>query len=253
MNKELIPTLVLIFALFGGAYYYSETILSPFVSVLNTFKTAYHDSVEGIADAIDEHFGQQETIIEQRARIEELEREHLLLTQLRSEAEEFFKLQRSPLETAPRVELVRTLSYAKFGDTRKVWLEMEDFNSSKVYGLLYNDYAAGIVVGSHHRPMALLNGDPKSSYAVFVGEHRAPGIVHGNNSDTLIIKFIPTWIPVSKGDEVVTSGLDNLFFRGLKVGKVLSVSLSEGYQSAVIEPYFRADNPSYFHVITQLH
>ena len=253
MNKELIPTLVLIFALFGGAYYYSETVQAPFVSILNTFKTAYHDSVEGLGNLIDEHFSQQETIVAQRERIAALEKEHLVLQQLRSEAKEFFKLQNSSLEPGPRVTLVRTLSYAKFGDTRKVWLEMEDFNSSRVYGLVCNDIAAGIVVASRHQPLALLNGDPKSSYAVFVGEHHAPGIVHGNNSDTLVVKFIPTWIPVTQGDEVVTSGLDNLFFRGLKVGKVLSVTLSEGYQSAVIEPYCRADNPGYFHVITQLH
>ncbi|MDX1295673.1 MAG: rod shape-determining protein MreC [Sulfurimonadaceae bacterium] len=251
-NKELVPTLVLIFALFGGAYYYSESIQAPFVSVLNTAKTTYHDSVEAVQNAIEEHFSQQETIIAQRDEITALKNRLLEQQQLKEENAELLIAQQSGLKVDPRVELVRTLSYAKFGDTRKVWLEMQDFNTTKVYGLVREGAAAGIVVESRNQPLALLNGDPKSSYAVFVGKQRAPGIVHGNNSDTLLVKFIPTWIPIYAGDEVSTSGLDNLFFRGLKVGKVLSVTLSEGYQSAVIEPYYRADDPGYFHVIKSL-
>ena len=152
-----------------------------------------------------------------------------------------------------KVTLARTLSYAKFGDMRKVWLEMPDYNASRVYGLVYDDMAAGIVVASRDQPLALLNGDPKSTYAVFVGTTMAPGIVHGRNSDTLVVKYIPTWIRVAEGDEVVTSGMDNLFFRGLRVGTVLSVTLAQGYQSAVIKPYYNAEDPTYFHVITKVH
>ena len=47
MNKELVPTLVLISALFGGALYFSETIRSPFVSLFNSTKSTYHAAVEG--------------------------------------------------------------------------------------------------------------------------------------------------------------------------------------------------------------
>ncbi|MEO1938539.1 MAG: rod shape-determining protein MreC, partial [Sulfurimonas sp.] len=51
------------------------------------------------------------------------------------------------------------------------------------------------------------------------------------------------------GDEVTTSGLDNIFFPGLKVGKVISLSKSQGYQRAVVEQYYKANRPSYFHII----
>jgi rod shape-determining protein MreC len=253
MHKELIPTLVLIFALFGGAYYFSETVQAPFVSFLNTAKTAYHDTMEYADELIDEHFLQQKTIEEQRAQLKAFEADQLLLTQYKSELNACKPLMDDNLTFNPRVTLARTLSYAKFGDMRKVWLEMADFNQSRVYGLVYNRTTAGIVVASRDQPLALLNGDPKSSYAVFVGENRAPGIVHGRNSDTLVVKYIPTWIRIAEGDEVVTSGMDNLFFRGLKVGKVLSVSLAQGYQSAVIQPYYNAEDPAYFHVITKVH
>jgi rod shape-determining protein MreC len=68
----------------------------------------------------------------------------------------------------------------------------------------------------------------------------------------LVIEFIPTWVPIFVGDEVVTSGLDKIFMSNLKVGKVVSISRSSGYQSAVVEPYFYAKNPAYFHVITKV-
>jgi rod shape-determining protein MreC len=129
---------------------------------------------------------------------------------------------------------------------------MNDFNSSKIYGLVYKDSVAGIVISKDSKPIALLNGDIKSSYAVFVGEDDAPGIAHGNNDNTIIVNFIPSWINIKVGDEVISSGLDNLFFRGLKVGKVLSIKKSQGYQSVVVDPYFKSKEPRYFYVITEV-
>ena len=252
MNKELIPTLVLISALFGGALYFSDTIRSPFVSLLNNTKSAYHAAVEGFDALLYEHFFQQERIVELQEKLKRYENDHLLMQQFKAQSSDLFAANNSALVVNPNVELVRALSYAKFGDIRKVWLEMEDFNRSRIYGLVYNETAAGIVVEELGKPLALLNGDAKSSYAVFVGENNAPGIIHGNNSDTLTVRFIPTWIDVKAGDEVVTSGLDNLFFKGLKVGKVLSVDRSQGYQNAVITPYYNAENVGYFHIIKRV-
>jgi rod shape-determining protein MreC len=249
-NKELIPTLVLIFALFGGAYYYSDAVQSPISSLLNRTKTAYHDTLEGIHNFVEEHFSQQATIAAQRELIENYRKAQAASTLRAAELRRELAACGSEYAVNPKTERVRALSYAKFGDMRKVWLEMEDFNTSRVYGLIYNDLAAGIVVASRNQPMALLNGDPKSSYAVYVGPNRAPGIVHGSNADTLTVKYIPTWIKISVGDEVFTSGMDNLFFRGLRVGKIHAISLSQGYQNAVVTPYYNADDPGYFHVIT---
>ena len=102
------------------------------------------------------------------------------------------------------------------------------------------------------KPLALLNRDIKSAYSVYIGKNHAPGIAHGNNDQHLIVDFIPTWYDIKKGDEVITSGLDNIFFKGLKVGRVLSVTSSQGYQNAVIEQYYKDNEPSYFHMIRKL-
>jgi rod shape-determining protein MreC len=111
---------------------------------------------------------------------------------------------------------------------------------------------AGIVIQHKGKPLALLNRDIKSSYAVQIGKNLAPGIVHGNNGKNLVVKFIPAWFEVSQGDEVVTSGLDNIFFKGLKVGRVISITSSQGYQNAVVEPYYDSNNPNYFHMIKEV-
>jgi rod shape-determining protein MreC len=252
MNKERLAILLIFLALFGGALYNTTALQGPVLSLLNSIKSGYNDLVTSVEDTIDEHFSQQKTIKGLRRELAKYEESHLILHQVATELNQLFAENNSSFKVLPDVSLVRTVSYAKFGDTNKVWLDMEDFNASKVYGLIHKELVAGIVVARHEKPLALLNGDPKSSYAVYVGRNRAPGIVHGKNSKELIVEFIPTWIEIKPGDEVVTSGLDRLFFAGLKVGRVLSVNQSEGYQNAVVEPYFDASNPGYFHVITRI-
>jgi rod shape-determining protein MreC len=156
------------------------------------------------------------------------------------------------LSINPKVQLVRSLSYQKFGDLNRVWLDIDDYNASKIYGLTYNELVAGIVVSQNKKPLGLLNRDIQSSYSVYVGKAHAPGIAHGNNAKNLVVKFIPAWFKVEIGDEVITSGLDEIFFKGLKVGRVVSISKSQGYQNALIEPYYESNDPNYFYMIKEL-
>jgi rod shape-determining protein MreC len=252
MNKKNLTIFALITLLVGGALYFSNLLQHPILQITHGIKSYYHDAIETLQCSIDEHFKQQETIQDLRKKNRYYEQELLNLHQIADEYQKLLLEHNSTFVTTPDTALVRTLSYVRFGDPHRVWIEMEKFDPKKVYGLLYRGYAAGIVVGQNGRAVALLNGDTKSSYAVNIGTTLAPGIVRGNNSRQLIVEFIPTWIPISVGDEVLTSGLDRIFMSGLKVGKVISISKASGYQSAVIEPYFYGKNPAYFHVITQV-
>ncbi|MDD2829940.1 MAG: rod shape-determining protein MreC [Sulfuricurvum sp.] len=252
MNKQRL-NLTFFFALtIGGALYFSPLLQSPFIHLSQTIKLAYIHQVESIKTAISKHISQADTIAELQNQNRYYEREVLKLHQISDEYQNLMKEENSALQTLPDVALVRTISYVRMGDPHKLWIEMDNFKPDGVYGLLYRGYVAGIVVANHARPMALLNGDVKSSYAVSVGNSQAPGVVRGNNSRQLIVEFIPTWIPIAVGDEVTTSGLDHIFLSGLKVGKVRSISRASGYQNAIIEPYFYATNPTYFHVITRV-
>ncbi len=249
MTKGLFGFFSLFIALIMGALYYTNIIQSPFISTLNTLQSNYHSSVEFVQKQIVRHFYQASRIAELEEKLQNYEKNHLMMQQVAAELQDLFAQNSSNFSVSPEVELVRTLSYQNFGDQNRVWLEIEDYNSSRVYGLTYKELVAGIVVSENGRALGLLNRDIKSSYAVYVGDEKAPGIAHGNSAENLIINFIPAWFLIKEGDEVITSGLDEIFFSGLKVGKVLSVTKSQGYQSAVVEPYYKANNPNYFYMI----
>ncbi len=252
MNKELFSFFLIFIALFLGALYYTNTIQGPFISALNYVKSSYHNSVEFVENTIDEHLLQAQNIQELKDELQQYENNHLVMQQLASEVTDLFRQNHSKLKTDPRVELVRTISYAKFGDFNRVWLEVDELNNSKIYGLVYKELVAGIVISQNNKPLGLLNKDIQSSYAVYVGKDSAPGIAHGNNSENLLVKFIPSWFDIKVGDEVITSGLDKIFFKGLKVGRVISVTKSQGYQNAVVEAYYKANDPNYFHMIKKV-
>jgi len=252
MNKELLGFFAFFLALFMGALYFTNIIQSPFISALNSIKSSYHDSIASVDAAIDRHFFQASEIERLKEKLLIYEKGHILMVQLSKEANDLFVENNSSLKIHPHVELTRVISYEKFGDFNRLWLDVKDFNTSAIYGLTHQDTVAGIAVEHKGKALALLNKDPKSSYAVYVGGAFAPGVAHGNNSQNLIVKFIPTWIKIHVGEEVITSGLDGIFFKGLKVGRVLSVSSMGGFQSAIVEPYYKENDPNYFHMIRSI-
>jgi rod shape-determining protein MreC len=233
-----------------SALYLNNTLQSPLIAFLNSVKLKYHSSVTFINAAIDEHFNQADEIKTLHKTLKEYNKQKLQLLALQQAIKKITKENNATLlHLDPKVSLVRAISYQKFGDFNRIWLDIPEYNSSKIYGLVYQDSVAGIVIEKQSKPLALLNGDIKSTYAVSIGTQNAPGIAHGNNDDKVIVSFIPTWYSVKKGDEVITSGLDNIFFPALKVGRVLSVTKSQGYQRAVVEPYYKANQTTYFHII----
>lgn len=249
MNKERLLYAALLIALLVGAFYYSNLIQSRIISSLNSIKLTYHSSIEFVQGTFEKHLFQTSTIEKLNLQLKKYEKDHLVMQQLASEINDLYIENNSSLKLHPDVSLVRTISYEKFGDFNKLWLEVPDYNSSKIYGLTYKELVAGIVVPKNGKPLALLNKNINSAYSVYIGENEAPGIAHGNNEELIVINFIPAWFEIKKGDEVVSSGLDNIFFKGLKVGKVISTSRSQGYQNAVVQQYYKANETNYFHII----
>ena len=249
MNKEFFSSFFVIVVLLVSALYYNNAIQSPIISTLNSLKTNYHNTLQYIDDTIDMHFFQAAQIKSLKEQLQQYEKNHLVMRELANEIHDIYRAKDSNLSTNPKVELVRTISYEKFGNFNRLWMDIPDYNSSKIYGLTYKEYVAGIVIEKESKPLALLNKDLKSAYAVTVGSQNAPGITHGNSEDKLVVNFIPTWYTIEVGDEVITSGLDNIFIKGLKVGKVLSVSSAQGYQTAIVDPYYDTVEPSFFYMI----
>jgi len=252
MNKELFSYFLVIIALLVGAFYYSTPVQSPIISSLNSIKISYHNMTQVIEDSIDKYFFQAKEIEELKEKLQKYENNHLVMQELATEIHDLYQIENSPFKADPKVKLVRAISYEKFGNFNRIWMDIPDYNGSKIYGLTYNELVAGIVINKNNKALALINKDIKSTYSVYVGGDDAPGIANGNNDEHLIVNFIPAWYKIKVGDEVITSGLDNIFIKGLKVGRVISVNSSQGYQHAVIDPYYKVNNLNYFHMIKRL-
>lgn len=252
MNKEFLTLSVIAATLFVAAVSYTNPLHGYFLNSLNGVKSSYFDTIESIENGIDKHFSQAQTIKYLKEKNKQYEKDHLLLESIASEYNALMRANKATIREHTKVHLARAISYAKFGDRNKMWLEIDDYNASSMYGLVINNKSAGIVIEHLGKPLALLNPDLKNSYAVYVGKNKAPGIVRGKNSNEMVVEFIPTWMKISIGDEVKTSGLDKLFFEGIPTGKVIKVSQEQGYQIATIVPYANTDSLGYFHVIEQL-
>ena len=215
---------------------------------LNTkILAAYVDMKMDLQNRIDEHLSQQEEIKRLRAENQMLQKSAVLSIAFASKLNDLLK-EHNSTSYHPSVTLVESIGYTNLNDYGKVWLKFDEFNQSKIYGLLQQGYAAGIVVENDGHPQGLLLSDPKALFAVYIGNQKMQGVAQGNRKEVLV-KYISQWLQPQIGDEVVTSGLDGIFFEGVKVGTVTAVIDEESSKTVVVKPYATTHVPSYMHVI----
>lgn len=88
----------------------------------------------------------------------------------------------------------------------------------------------------------LLLTDPNSGIDVLIQRTRSRGIVSGSLESGTVLKYMKRSEDVQEGDRLVTSGLDNVFPKGLLVGTVIKVrKQSRGlFQSVEVWPAVQA-------------
>lgn len=241
---------VFLFIIAGLSYLFKidELLVNKF-AFFNDIKISYINKVINISTTIEKHFDQANTIEKLKAENSELKEYKILYATAQSQLntlKEFLANVDIP-ENKAKIELVRVLSYINYNDFTKVWLDKK-IDDESIFGLIADNYSAGIVVNKNGRAVGLLNGNKDCSYAVFIGEGKAPGIITASdNQDELQIKFIPIWANISKGDEVITSGMDNIFFEGLKVGRVTEVTNLADMKIATVKSYVNVLKKKYFY------
>jgi rod shape-determining protein MreC len=84
----------------------------------------------------------------------------------------------------------------------------------------------------------LLANDPNSAIDVLVQKNRVQGILKGNGSTGFNLLYVLKNADVEKGDAIVTSGLGDIFPKGLPVGKVSEATKSKRgmFQQIDVEP-----------------
>lgn len=85
---------------------------------------------------------------------------------------------------------------------------------------------------------ALLITDPNIAVDCRIARTRDRGVLSGQLGGACVLRYISLDSTVRQGDEVVTSGMDGIFPRGLRVGTVKSVRLSSQglFKEATVVP-----------------
>jgi len=239
-----------LFIIAGLSYLFKidELLIKKF-DFFNDFKVSYIDKAINFSTTIEKHFDQANTIEKLKIENNELKEYKILHETAQSQLntlKEFLANVDIP-ENKAKIELVKVLSYINYNDFTKVWLDKKVEDDS-IFGLIADNYSAGIAINKNGRAVGLLNGNKDCSYAVFIGEGKAPGIITASDTqDELQIKFIPIWADIKKGDEVITSGMDNIFFEGLKVGRVVEVTNLADMKIATVKSYVNVLKKKYFY------
>jgi len=249
MKNKILYVLIFAFLVFVSFYY--GGLIKKNILLANDFViTKLYDFKDFLSEKISKHFNQAEQISLLKEKNKELERSSILLGTFANELNRLLEDQNSS-RYFPDVSLARVISYVQVNDYNKVWLDESKSKNTKNRGLIYQGYTAGIAINKEGRTMALLQGDDKCIFSVSIGKEQIPGLIQGYNGK-LFVKFIPKWARLKEGDEILTSGLDEIFFAGVPVGIVSKIIDEEMYQSVEVKPYAKLNIPAYLYVVERL-
>jgi rod shape-determining protein MreC len=243
MNKKVFWFLIAVFTAF--VFYFRVAIKDSVLFTFNFVKEEIISSYDIVRFKFD-------SFINQAKQIQTLTKDN---QEYRNYIEKIYpilsnykKLKEFKLIQNPKVVFSQTISYANLPDMTSIYINYSDKNLSHPKGLVYNNEVAGIATKSYKNySLALLNTNPSTSYTVFIGKNKIPGIAFGG--EELTIKYIPNYKKINIGDLVVTSGLDRMFYEGVKVGKITSIIQKKLYQEAIIKPFYNPYHPTFFYVV----
>jgi len=173
----------------------------------------------------------------QRLKIQLRDAELQLLTQ-RAAVEENARL-RAILDLKPRLPM-KTLLADVVARNASPWFKTITIDKGSAQGVFSgatvlspSGVLGRVITVSGNSASVQLLVDRDSGAAVLTERGRVDGIVSGfrdeaDGSPLLLMKYVPALAPIAPGEVVVTSGLDQLFEKGLVVGTVLRVSEPAG-------------------------
>lgn len=245
MNKFLFFLLFIAVSL--GYIFEIDQLIARNFNPLTTLKKVYVNNAAKLQNNIERYFNQAATIAKLQTENATLTNYKELYLASNNELHSVLEAIDANKKTEDDIKFTKVLSYVRFDDFTKVWIDYKKEDDS-ILGVISNGFAAGIVVNQDGKAKALLNGNDKCNYSIFVGEEKAPGIIHkSKNRHHLVAKYIPIWYNIKLGDEVITSGMDNIFFEGLKVGRITEITNLPDMKIATVKPYANVLKKKFFY------
>ena len=238
--------LILISTIFIS-FNYLDPFKNQVLNVSNSIKLFFIEQTYRISNNIKTHFKQENQIEELQKQVEILKPQAELSTIFATKLNQL--LDESNLSSFnPKLKLSRVISYEELDNPFRLWLDLPNYDKKSTLGLIYKGVTAGVVYPKNKKALGYIQLDKKVVFSVLIGEDRVLGVLFGNEKN-LLIKYIPYHQEINIGDEVITSGNDSLFYEGIKVGKVVDVTLKNIYKTATIEPYMKVKKPNFFYAV----
>jgi len=221
------------------------------LNIINPIKQNYKLLTQDLENKSQSYLFQQETL-------EKLRKENRILRKRLLEQVHYIKQVKDIYTQLPQlsrlpvhnISIVETISYVKLNSFSQIILtKPKGVHDNQLYGLIQGTVVAGIAHLKNNQLYGYLTSDSKCRFSVVIGKEKVPGIAIGVDKNQMVVKFIPKWHEIKKGDRVVTSGMDNIFFADIPVGIVTKVELQSAYTVAYIKTYSDVYHPKTFFLI----
>ena len=213
-----------------GLSMFERTVLSVFSPIQNSTASLADGMIGAWRSFVDlRSVGEENDRLKDRLRIAEMQ----LLSQ-RASIEENARL-RVLLDLKPRLPMP-TLLADVVARNASPWFKTLSIDRGSAHGVVEgatvlspSGVLGRVITVSANSATVQLLVDRDSGAAVLTERGRVDGIVSGFQDDAdgsplLLMKYVPSLAVVAPGEVVVTSGLDQLFEKGLVVGTVLRVA-----------------------------
>ncbi len=239
MNKKFSFFILVIITIAVYTLKIDQPIIKGLSNINNSFKSYFIAKFVDIQNSIDLYIFQKDTIARLKNKNNVLEKQNLALKKQTSSI---------IIKDINQFIAVNVLSYVNFNTYTRVWIDYTPDNDQLI-GLIYNNNAVGVLQKKDNKSIGYLNGDIKCNYTVFIGKNKVPAIIHPiKNSNNLLAKYIPLWSDIKVGDNIITSGLDKIFFEGLEVGKVVKIIHKPESLEAVVKTNINILNKKTFYI-----
>lgn len=254
MNKKIAFVGLMILVLLGYIFNFDKLMSNVFLGATSDARWSYSNSITVVKDTVNAYFNQAQTL-ENFASQRDKNKHYKILYESAQNELNNLKADMQIMDTNLSHQTIYTkaVSYINLNDFSKVILDKK-IPAGKLYPLLTpQGFSAGIVRVYNNLTIGYLNTNEKANYAVFIGDTNTPGITSGaDENGYILIQHIPKWYAIKVNDEVVTSGMDDIFPYGVKVGRVVGSKDLLNTKMAIVKPYAFVTSKRYFYIITQI-